>query len=77
MVVNYVLLFVAGLLVGFTASRVVSRVRTAHGTLRIDSVHFEKETWRLEINGSLDDLSKKDKVVLVVDRNADLSASQN
>lgn len=42
------------------------------GTLKIDSSNPEKDVYRFEID-DLDKLSKKSRIVLKVDRNADLS----
>ena len=49
-------------------------MRSIQGTLRIDHSDPEKDIYRLEIsNLDLNDLSKKKKITLKVDNNADLS----
>ena len=49
-------------------------MRSIQGTLRIDHSDPETDIYRLEIsNLDLNDLSKKKKITLKVDNNADLS----
>lgn len=52
--------------------QIVWRIRSASGTLRIDHSNPEKDIYRLEID-NLDDLSKKKRVILKIDHNANLS----
>ena len=52
--------------------QVVWRIRSASGTLRIDHSNPLKDIYRLEID-DLDKLTRKTRVVLKVDHNADLS----
>lgn len=52
--------------------QVVWRIRSASGTLRIDHSNPLKDIYRIEID-DLDKLSRKRRVILKVDHNADLS----
>lgn len=68
---NYIWLlggFVGGSLFGW----VIRRMKPTAGTLRIDHSNPEKDVYRFDIN-DFDSLSKKKRIVLLVDNNADLS----
>lgn len=68
--IDYVLLFVAGMLIGGIIA-VIFR-RKPFGTLRIDRSNPEKDVYKLEL-GDLDVLAKKKRIVLSVDSHANLS----
>lgn len=67
------LFIIIGVLIGSIASNIIFFVsyRMA-GTLRIDHSNPEKDVYRIEID-DLDGLSKKKRVILKVDNNANLS----
>lgn len=69
--INFLL---GGLLAGSLIFNVACIVylRRTHGTLRIDHSNPEKDIYRFDID-DLDVLSKKKKIILNVDNNADLS----
>lgn len=73
MVLTYILVAIAGVLVGIIASYVFQVVQTAYGTLRIDHTDPEKDLYRIDIDGNFDNISKEKRIVLKVDNNADLS----
>ncbi len=66
--------FINGLLIGSLLCNVLSVVyiKRTYGTLKIDHSNPEKDIYRFEIN-NFDDLSKKKRIILKVDNNADLS----
>lgn len=68
--------FLLGALTGtiITASMyyAICRIRPAFGVLRIDRSNPKKDLYRLDID-DLSRLSKKKRIVLKVDNNADLS----
>ena len=66
-------LFILGLVIGALVTTLIFTWRTAAGTLKIDHSNPEKDKYLFVIDGELDQLSKKKKVVLKVDNNADLS----
>ena len=69
--VNFLL---TGLLVGSLLLNIgcVAYLKHTCGTLRIDHSNPEKDVYRFDI-GDFDSLSKKKKIILNVDNNADLS----
>lgn len=73
MVLTYILVAIAGVLVGILASYVFQVVQTAYGTLRIDHTDPEKDLYRIDIDGNFDNISKEKRIILKVDNNADLS----
>ena len=73
MVLTYILVGIAGVLVGIIASYVFQVVQTAYGTLRIDHTDPEKDLYRIDIDGNFDNISKEKRIILKVDNNADLS----
>lgn len=69
----WIIRILAGVIVWISAYIWFS-MRSVQGTLRIDHSDPEKDVYRLEIsNLDLNDLSKKKKITLKVDNNADLS----
>lgn len=69
--INFLL---GGLLIGsvFFNIACIAYIKHTYGTLRIDHSDPEKDIYRFEID-DLDALSKKKKVILAVDNDADLS----
>ena len=63
---------VIGSLVGAVVTIIFHRIFFTSGTLRIDRTNPDKEIYRLDI-GDLGRLSKKRRITLKVDKNADLS----
>ena len=63
---------VLGAITGSIITSIIWSIWSASGCLRIDQSNPEKDTYRIEIS-DLDKLSKKKRVVLKVDNNADLS----
>ena len=74
---DYVLLIsssmVIGLIIGALIATIIFVGQTAAGTLKIDHSDPEKDKYLFVIDGELDRLSKKKKIILKVDNNADLS----
>jgi len=66
------LIFLIGVLIGVVICRIVCLGITADGVLRIDHSDPEIDKYRLDVD-ALDMLSKKKRIVLKVDNNADLS----
>lgn len=66
-------LFILGMIIGSLVVSLVFTWRTASGTLKIDHSNPEKDQYLFVIDGELDQLSKKKKIVLKVDNDADLS----
>lgn len=66
------LTFILGVIVGATVSTIFNCVRTSYGTLMIDTSNPEKDLYRIQID-ELDTLDKKHRIILDIDRNADLS----
>lgn len=60
--------WVLGVIIGV----LIAHFEKPHGTLRIDHSNPEKDIYRMEFD-ELDTLSKKTRVVLKVDNNANLS----
>ena len=73
MVLTYILVAIAGVLVGIIASYIFQVVQTAYGTLRIDHTDPEKDLYRIDIDGNFDNISKEKRIILKIDNNADLS----
>ena len=61
-----------GIAVGASVTNCIFYLRSRFGVLRIDHSNPDKDVYRLEID-KIDDISKKNRVVLKVDNNADLS----
>lgn len=71
---NNVQVLIGGFLMGSLIGTIISiaYIKRASGTLRIDHSNPEKDLYRFDID-DLDSLSKKKRVILNVDNNADLS----
>lgn len=67
-----IVLILAGFVVGSLITYVAFGVQAQAGVLRIDHSNPEKDIYRLDI-GDFDKLDKKNRIVLRVDHNADLS----
>ena len=59
-------------LIGSVITWIIFSCKTAYGTLRIDHSNPEKDVYRFDVD-DIDKLSKKKRIVLKVDNNADLS----
>lgn len=70
---NWTLLcmFLLGALLEGLVSSAIDAIQSARGVLRIDHSNPDKDVYRIEID-DLDKLSKKKRVYLRVDHNADL-----
>lgn len=66
------LLFILGVITGVIITSIIYRIRSTHGVLRIDHSNLEKDVYRFDVS-DLDSLSKKKRLVLKIDNNADLS----
>ena len=67
--------FLFGMFTGFFIASLISFICfcfMARGTLKIDHSDPEKDLYRFEI-GELDGLSKKMRVILIIEHDADLS----
>ena len=73
MVLTYILVAIAGVIVGIFASYIYQVVQTAYGTLRIDHTDPEKDLYRIDIDGNFDNIAKETRIILKVDNDADLS----
>ena len=62
-----------GVILGISSVTHKKKGADTDGTLHIDVTGSEKDIYRLHLNGPLEDLSKKKKISLVVDPNANLS----
>lgn len=71
---NNVQVLIGGFLMGSLIGTIISiaYIKRTSGTLRIDHSNPEKDLYRFDID-DLDSLSKKKRVILNVDNNADLS----
>lgn len=63
--------FVGGMVIGSILSRLIFWLRSKKGILRIDHSNPEKDIYRFEIDGIVDNSTKR--FVLKVDHDADLS----
>lgn len=63
---------VCGFIFGWAVTRFVFFMRCGYGTIRIDLRDPKKDRYRLDIS-NLEELSKRKRVILKVDNNADLS----
>lgn len=68
---NFALILGAWVL-GVVIGVLIAHFEKPHGTLRIDHSNPEKDIYRMEFD-DLDGLSKKTRVILKVDNNANLS----
>ena len=72
MAITYLLIVVAAFILGMLVDYIFSSKDTTRGVLRIDHSSEEKDIYRFEIN-DLENLNKKNKIVLKIDHYADLS----
>ena len=69
---QWVLLYIAGLIVGGVITSVIFIVKSCFGTFKIDRSNPEKDIYRLDIR-DIDSISKKKRLIIKVDNKADLS----
>ena len=67
-----VIFIILCLLIGSFVTWIIFSCKTTYGTLRIDHSNPEKDVYRFDVD-DIDKLSKKKRIVLKVDNNADLS----
>lgn len=68
------IIFTIGLVAGFAIGLVVTRNKTAHGTLKIDHSNPEKDFWSFEIDDKvLDDIDKKKRIELEIVHTSEVS----
>lgn len=68
-----VVAIIIGIVVGLVTSFIFTRILgTTHGVLKIDHSNPDKELYRFEID-DLSSLSKKTRIILNIDHDADLS----
>lgn len=60
-----------GVILGISSSQYN---KTKDGVLMIDTSNLEKDTYRLQLDTPLDELSTKSFIKLIVDKNADLKS---
>lgn len=70
--IEYLIISGIGAIVGLIMVNIYHYMHTSSGTLRIDHSNPDKDVYRLELD-DLDNLSKKKRIVLHVDNDADLS----
>lgn len=64
--------WLTGIIVGLIVTTTIVGVKSAIGTLRIDSSNEEKDIYRLDIH-DLEKVPNKKYIILRVDKNANLS----
>jgi hypothetical protein len=63
-----------GFILGIVSSNIYrNSKKNTDGTLQVDVRNPEKDIYRLQLNSDLQDLSKKKKIILIVDPKAKLS----
>lgn len=62
-----------GSALGSLITSAIYLLRTTTGTIRIDRSNPAKDLYRFDLNGPIDTLFKKDRVIFKVDHHADLS----
>lgn len=70
--IEYLIISSIGAIIGSIVVNIYHYMRTSSGTLRIDHSNPDKDVYRIELD-DLDNLSKKKRIVLQVDNNAELS----
>lgn len=70
--IEYLIISGIGAIIGLIMVNIYHCMRTSSGTLRIDHSNPDKDVYRIELD-DLDNLSKKKRIVLQVDNNAELS----
>lgn len=66
------LFFTIGVVVGTVISFIINKLKKSYGVLKIDTSDPTKDKYRICID-DLDKLNKKEKILLNIDHNADLS----
>lgn len=64
--------FALGIISGSIVTNIIWYIKSSSGCLKIDHSNPDKDVYRLEL-GTLDNLTKKKRIILKVDKNADLS----
>ena len=64
---------ILGTIFGFIGATIYYNARNAFGTLKIDRTNPEKDVYRFNINGDLDELPRKKRIMMRIDPNADFS----
>ena len=67
------LLFLIGVIVGVLIHMIITNLTSGFGELQIDTSDPEADKWRLCINKDPDTVVKKKRIVLKVNKNANLS----
>lgn len=70
--IEYFIISGISAIIGSIVVNIYHYMRTSSGTLRIDHSNPDKDVYRIELD-DLDNLSKKKRIVLQVDNNAELS----
>lgn len=70
--IEYLIISSIGAIIGSIVVNIYHYMCTSSGTLRIDHSNPDKDVYRIELD-DLDNLSKKKRIVLQVDNNAELS----
>lgn len=66
------LFFIIGVVIGAVISLIINSLKKSYGVLKIDTSDPAKDKYRICID-DLDKLNKKEKILLNIDHNADLS----
>ena len=66
------LFFIIGVVVGAIISFIINSLKKSYGVLKIDTSDPAKDKYRIYID-DLDKLNKKERLLLNIDHNADLS----
>lgn len=72
MTIELLVSWITGIIVGILLTTVIVTVKSAIGTLKIDTTNPEKDLWRLDVH-DLDKIAQKKYIILQVDKDAHLS----
>ena len=70
--IEYLIISGIGAIIGSIVANIYHYMHTSAGTLRIDHSNPDKDVYRIELD-DIDNLSKKKRIVLQIDNNAELS----
>lgn len=70
--IEHLIISCIGVIIGSIVANIYHYMHTSSGTLRIDHSNPDKDVYRIELD-DLDNLSKKKRIVLQIDNNAELS----
>lgn len=76
MLTECLLIFCVCTIIVMIISNSIFHAQSESGTLRIDLSNPDKDLYRIEID-NIDDLSRAKRIILKVDRNADLSQKKH